>query len=344
MTNLGDLPVEILSLIIRHLENRDRHSCTLVNKRFHTVANPILWALLMVFHEPEFVNWRSTITHSNRALGQHVRALGVLVPVKSRSLLSFLKRLPLLQRLLIYRHGSTGRNIPDTIFQQVPRLCPHLKSLVVHKIDIGQVAFETNAMNDIHQDHALADKVAMDLTRLHQLKKLSIGEVPTYFARQLLTFAAKVVWPRLVTFKLDADVDDTHMIPFIQTHPGLTTLELKCAKHLTDATLDAMPNTITELDIKFSRQLTTSGILRLIRRCGPSFTSVALRGCRIDATPFLDALDGDDDHVYRRQEYSEVTGNSSEHTYLDTLDRHALDNIRRLELPLQQPVINNNKQ
>ncbi|CAO3601121.1 unnamed protein product [Absidia cylindrospora] len=377
MTGLGNLPTELLSLILEYVDNCDRKSCALLNKRFHAVTNPFLWRALRLFNYRKYIKVRSIIKHSKYTLGQHVRTLLLFVPFKHCALLPFLNHLPLLEILGL--PGTSEGNIPDTIFRHVPRLCPHLKTLFVSKINFGQDTLEALArhcyqlknisllnrcplpantfrllaancpleritveMSDmIDLQHTSADAVALDLTRFDRLTELCLFSPPLHFTRRLITVASSnVVWPHLTSLELDGDLHDSHIVPFIKTHRNLQVLGFKNATSITDATLDAiatyLPTTITDLTCKYSRKLTGPGVHRLVRRCSSSLACVGLKGCRIKATPFLDALG--DDYVKRMENYSE---NYDHVSYLHTLDQHALDNLRQLD-PLTTTMDDNN--
>ncbi|ORZ07158.1 hypothetical protein BCR42DRAFT_456142 [Absidia repens] len=380
MNKLDDLPTEILSLVLQYIDIRDQTNCTLVNKQFHTLTNPLIWRCL-ILDPPISDKVTTTILHSTSpALGRHVRCLLYFVPFDSQAFLSLLECLPLLEILNV--PGFTRRNIEDDVMQHIPRFCPQLKVLFLNKVDIGQrtltslahhchqlnlisfskgcslpantfamlgtscpflhdIYVELDAMDGINDDddnnEDTANAAALDLTRCHRLRRLSLTKVPTYFARHLLTLAAAPapasttgpVWPQLVTLALHADVDDSHVIPFIQTHPILKTLELKQATTLTDATLDAIATglpEITKVGFKYSCNLTDHGIHRLVRRCPPSLMLVGIKGCRIKPTLFANILGKD--YSYRMKTYST---HYSFLTYLHTLDPLVLNNIRQLD-------------
>ncbi|CAO3601120.1 unnamed protein product [Absidia cylindrospora] len=235
---------------------------------------------------------------------------------------------------------SRGCTFPANTFELLGATCP-----------LQDIYVELDGMHDISDEdqHTAADKTALDLTRCHQLKRLSLSKAPTYFARRLLTLSSSSssVWPQLVTLVLHADVDDSHVIPLIKTHPNIKTLEFKKATALTDATLDAiatyLPTTITKLGFKYSRNLTARGIYQLVRRCSPRLTLVGIKGCQIKPTLFADVLGND--YPKRMENYSTLPYYCA---YLHTLDQHVLDNIRRSEeLPAflkdeQQQVNNSN--
>ncbi|CAO3601118.1 unnamed protein product [Absidia cylindrospora] len=319
--NLGDFPVEILSLIVEYVCPSDQKKCALVNKRFHAVTNPFLWRTFMLTDEIKCAKLLSTIIQSKHGLGRHIRRLAYHVPFKTQSFLSFMEQLPLLEELKF--HGMIVGQVADAVFQHVPRYCPQLKALTLSKVDVGPLTLcaianhcskllllnlqnvvtlpantfellapcplthlilELDAMDGIEDDHALAEKAALDVTQLRTLKQVSLYNAPNHFAQQLMTLASSPdVLPQMTCLELDGDFNDQQIIAFIKAHPGLTVMQLKHASGLTNATLEAIPTylpKVTTLSFKYSKKLTAYGVYRLVNRC-TTMTLLGLKGCRI---------------------------------------------------------------
>ncbi|ORZ07142.1 hypothetical protein BCR42DRAFT_456131 [Absidia repens] len=132
MNNLGDLPAEIVTLIVEQLISpQDFYACTLLNKQFYTVTNPFLWHTVVIRNKTVLLKVISGVVEtssSSAQLGYYIREIefgSYVSDVSDATLLLLVIHLPCLEHLKIAR----GNRITDASLQYVPQYCPHLQSL-----------------------------------------------------------------------------------------------------------------------------------------------------------------------------------------------------------------------
>ncbi|CAO3601074.1 unnamed protein product [Absidia cylindrospora] len=135
----------MISLIVSQLTSQhDLYNCTLINKGFHQVANPLLW------HTPDikddhaaerfatFFEPSSAHHHHPEDLGQFVRSLSLDSPLwTDKRFLTVMQYLPALERLTMVCTSTT-----DISLQRLPHLCPHLASLELYHDRVNVLAMD----------------------------------------------------------------------------------------------------------------------------------------------------------------------------------------------------------
>ncbi|ORZ11172.1 hypothetical protein BCR42DRAFT_421705 [Absidia repens] len=142
MNNFGSLPFEILSLILKQVDQQDIYTCAFVNQHCHRAAIPLLWRTLSVpdAETADIITdlFESSSSSSPTLLGHHVRHLDFrFFAVTDRLLLRWMPHLPQVTTLTIFSGGA----ITDTSFQHLPRHCPRLQYLCLRYSLITQLSF-----------------------------------------------------------------------------------------------------------------------------------------------------------------------------------------------------------
>lgn len=140
MTNVGDLPLELLQLIIGYVGGRvSIYPCLYVNKIFYQATIPILW------HTPRRTIWyyhhdlkapsllgcleQSSSLHSI-PLGHHMRYLSFRNCNDLDSVVQLLLLAPLLDDLTLY-----GMQVRDEHIEQIAQHCPQLRQVSLQHSD-----------------------------------------------------------------------------------------------------------------------------------------------------------------------------------------------------------------
>ncbi|SAL97679.1 hypothetical protein [Absidia glauca] len=137
MSNLGDAPNEVLSLVLNNVyQQGDLYQCALVKKSFYATANPLLW------REPQLVasgtlrkdticfrlkqSFRQTDKHClhSTPLGHNVRKLDISHMTFLQDLHSVINNVPLVEELVI---GI--ERLKDKDMERIALNCPQLKCL-----------------------------------------------------------------------------------------------------------------------------------------------------------------------------------------------------------------------
>ncbi|CAO3588535.1 unnamed protein product [Absidia cylindrospora] len=226
MNNLGHLPVEILSLIGEQLEtpyNR-LYQCTLVNKHFYTVLNPLLWRTVELYYDEALEKWLNCLGDArDPLLGRHVRELTPFFEGLNDTIFLFLiKQLPLLQKFSIEPESG----FTDISIQRLARHCPNLTYLHPMMSSVSQQSIVTLAqhchqlstlrldccdalcssdffamivhfplkylevdlqdMTDLNEP-SIADKAVLDLAAFDRLTFLEISDSPSSFIERIIT-------------------------------------------------------------------------------------------------------------------------------------------------------------
>ncbi|ORZ01983.1 hypothetical protein BCR42DRAFT_429734 [Absidia repens] len=152
------LPNEILARIIHHVDEatlphyiitegrqpdqqRDLHTCTLVNRQFYAIANPLLW------QEPVFdvdtmhlQQWLDGLAATEQSLGNHVKKLQLdNATCTDIQLLLLMTHVRHLETLSIENLNFTNEFSPitSTGLQHLPRYCSQLTSLKLFNIHLS---------------------------------------------------------------------------------------------------------------------------------------------------------------------------------------------------------------
>lgn len=280
MNKLSQLPSELISLILAHVDKRDLYACTLINTLFYWETMPLLWRQLDIDSDVTLDKVTTTMATSPHSPGDHVRGMVMTFNLSDAALLAFSRHVPFVEemRLLV------ADDISDTSLQHVPRYCPHLTILCLHRafditqlsmVAIGQYCHQLSTI-ELVLCPSLDAEPLFDALRACPLKEISLllchlnyNKNPHLF--QATAFALQhhrhrltclriqditddhtpfittanthgLVWPHLTHFSLDAcdTLDDTMIIRFMQAHPQLQYLELGNNHKITDHTLDAI--------------------------------------------------------------------------------------------------------
>ncbi|CAO3596645.1 unnamed protein product [Absidia cylindrospora] len=280
MTNISQLPFEIIHLIVLYVHKRDRYACTLINKQFHSATNPLLWKRLAIYDEVTLLNITASMAESpHHSLGQHIRFLEFGSFLTDVQFLDIMQHVSHLESIQI----TNAPHITDISFEHLPRQYPHLTYLCLHESPItrrsivalgkhcsqlGEINLErcTNLGCDLFSALAtwpllenltislcnlngmnntlVAEETTLDMIACHGLKHLFIQELPFDFSRCITTTHDRdgnLAWPHL-----------THL--FLNTRSTLNDSQviafIQSHPHLeeleltggtlTDATLDAI--------------------------------------------------------------------------------------------------------
>ncbi|ORZ05602.1 hypothetical protein BCR42DRAFT_456751 [Absidia repens] len=135
MNNGNHLPSELISLILRDVDESDLYACTLIDKSFHRESTPLLWRRLDIATEDCLCNLTTMMKESPRSLGELVRTVTLDgSSVTDETLLAFIKHVPFLEHLTL----SYAYHVTDTSFQYVPGHCPNLTYLSIAHSPITQ--------------------------------------------------------------------------------------------------------------------------------------------------------------------------------------------------------------
>ncbi|ORZ11595.1 hypothetical protein BCR42DRAFT_421396 [Absidia repens] len=143
MTKFLHLPAEIFALIMDQVSTEDLLACTLINRSFYSVANPILWRSPRIRTDTTAHLFLQSIMASSsssprKQVGRHIRH----VFLHSRywtdaTLLQLLEHAEGLEVLDIY----SASRVTDESLVHLPRHCPRLQSLYLIASRISQPTF-----------------------------------------------------------------------------------------------------------------------------------------------------------------------------------------------------------
>ncbi|CAO3593647.1 unnamed protein product [Absidia cylindrospora] len=302
---------EIMQLILDHVAQPDRYTCTLVSKQFNTIANPLLWNAPQLQSKATVDKFLVGVAESSRMgmMGQHIRKLDMMGDFWTDThLLLLMPYLFLLEHFAI--HNKT--DITNESLQHLFRHCPHLISLRLDRHDgltystVHAFAHHCPQLRELilvscptlplatlallgtrrltklclffHHQHCLTTDMVRAFATWDTLTDVLLANVTEPITKQLM---ATNSWPLLTTFYVfDCHgIDDATLIPFLQSHPSLSRLHLGPSCENTDASLDAIATclpALTVLTLTLHRYLSSStAIRRLVARC-PALTLLTL--------------------------------------------------------------------
>ncbi|CAO3601053.1 unnamed protein product [Absidia cylindrospora] len=133
------LPTELVVQVLQYVtQYQDLYSCSLVNKQFFAIANPLLWKSPKLNNKGilRYFLTRLPNPHQNQpasfSIGQHIRILALDDWFwTDTEFLKLLPHVPLLEELKIIYKRSRKRIITNASLQYLPGRCPHLTSLSI---------------------------------------------------------------------------------------------------------------------------------------------------------------------------------------------------------------------
>ncbi|ORZ07167.1 hypothetical protein BCR42DRAFT_154821 [Absidia repens] len=128
MNNLGQLPGEIISLIIDDIPDRDLYTCALINKVFYATANPLLWRAPALENETKAHAFINCIMQARHPVGQYIRSLKLYSKWTDADLLVLTLYAGQLEELCIF----AGDWLTDQSLVYLAKDCPHLKTVYLH--------------------------------------------------------------------------------------------------------------------------------------------------------------------------------------------------------------------
>ncbi|ORZ07159.1 hypothetical protein BCR42DRAFT_426446 [Absidia repens] len=394
MTAPSFLPTEIVSLIIQHADAQDLKACTLVNKQFCTVAQPlILWRTIHLKRKNKRAGYQmiNQIVTAHPSVGHHIRHLdlGSSYTWKDDALLLLMPHVRLLETLIL----RNAEQLTDVSLEHLPRHCPELRSLDVGNSRITTISFDALRQFCPHLWQLTLGTTTKDLaadafvglgspcrlkalvlnlehyeddddedggggffeeddpadpfclTGFHHLTHLTIHHGPMRMLERLFpTYdgddgddpaVARFALPALTHLTLYdcPNVVDEMLVPFLETHPDLQSLEVYGSGDLCDGTLEAIaefiPN-IRNVRIDDNINITHHGLRQLVRRCR-LLTTVSCANTEINAEEIPEA----GEHCLN------LMVSEDEDIYLEWLDEDAIDTIRK-DKPEDEVNSNNN--
>ncbi|ORZ11602.1 hypothetical protein BCR42DRAFT_421405 [Absidia repens] len=224
------IPNEILVHIIEHVaeqprrltslddsrwvdQQRDLHACTLVNKQFYFVANPVLWQeTVLDTNRTRLQRLLDCLAATERRLGHYIRRLDLNnASCTDSELLLLTKHIRRLETLSIKNvdFTYTSSRITSTGLQHLPQDCPELTSLKLLDFHLSEATicaigqhcpqlteFTLCSIPDLNDDmlsalsscplkslslsfdrnrRPLSEKMVMDMTRFRDLTHLSLS-------------------------------------------------------------------------------------------------------------------------------------------------------------------------
>ncbi|CAO3593748.1 unnamed protein product [Absidia cylindrospora] len=325
-------PTEIISLIVHHvLSQQHPHSLyqyTLVNRQFYTEVNPLLWKSPNIQTEGGLDLFSCALMQS--PMGNHIRQLHVRGEYWTDIYFSLL--MPHLRHLEAITIDDTTA-ITDACLRHLPRHCPKLTSVTLAQRAMSPVVCKALGQHCHHLDHlaleldsssdssptvlealegcplarisinfsgqadATSEEIIADLSRFRLLTHLEFNKVaPTSTKQLFLIKRLTPAWPQLTSLSLVKCrlIEDADLIPFLQSHPGLTDIRLGGGGQYTDEALYVMSVCLPQLakvSLAYNQRITSEGVRRLIRNCHylVSFTS---RSCnQLSPADFPEAPD-----------------------------------------------------
>ncbi|CAO3601112.1 unnamed protein product [Absidia cylindrospora] len=126
MDKLGQLPGEIILLIIDHIPDRDLYTCALINKAFYVTANPLLWRAPALENENTAHTFINCIMKAQNFVGQHIRSLKLYSKWTHADLLVLTLYVGQLEELCIF----AGDWITDASLMYLAKDCPISKPFI----------------------------------------------------------------------------------------------------------------------------------------------------------------------------------------------------------------------
>lgn len=152
MSNINDLPIEIMSKILSLLNKQDNYRCLFVNRYFYSASLLELWKVVQIQSREKFEQCIHGLNSSKLHIGNSIIRFTVEYDMKDKELLTVLPLIPNLEIL----HLLNGTLLTDKSITQVPSCCKRLKGF---KID----------------DSSISDQSTHCLARCHRLEKLYIS-------------------------------------------------------------------------------------------------------------------------------------------------------------------------
>lgn len=195
------LPYEVTSAILDHVDHlQDMHECTLVNKRFYNIMNPLLWyapARTSMFEDvnPENAYTLAKCLHAAhdhpsgflhaRSLGQYVRRLSFDSRDTPHHIFIVLEHTPYLEELTL-----ANEEIDDISIDWIFRHCPGLFTLSLRHLPL----ITDEAMGSLAQHCRMVDDLTLEdclgltsdaLLPLHDMgiQRLQIRDCDTWGTR-----------------------------------------------------------------------------------------------------------------------------------------------------------------
>ncbi|ORZ06262.1 hypothetical protein BCR42DRAFT_427383 [Absidia repens] len=190
-----------------------------------------------------------------------------------------------------------GSDISPTILEALEGGCP-LKRI---------------SLNFAGQADAVSEEIIADLSRFRFLTHLEFNKVAPTATKQLFYLIKRLTatttmgatmpataqvptWPHLTSLSLIKCrlIEDSDLIPFLQSHPGLTEIRLGGGGQYTDESLYVMSvclPQLTKVSLAYNQRITAEGVRRLIRNCH-YLTSFTSRSCnQLSPADFPEAPD-----------------------------------------------------
>ncbi|ORZ07198.1 hypothetical protein BCR42DRAFT_426512 [Absidia repens] len=191
--------------------------------------------------------------------------------------------------------------ITDQTIARIPQHCHQLKTLRLVAcprlsddtfLALGDQCALTSFLFDF-SDASFWTEPMIHAVRRWSLVQLVLNTIPAFFAKlllmplnnnsQQLPQSTSFAWPKLQRLQLGdcTEIDDTTLVPFLQTHPRLMILDLRGGSLLTDESIDTMAASLrflTTLLLDHNHFITSAAIRRLVCRC-PRLATLSLHEC-----------------------------------------------------------------
>ncbi|CAO3601140.1 unnamed protein product [Absidia cylindrospora] len=312
--------MQIVSLIVNYIGQRDLYTCTLINKRFYLATKPLFWETAHVRNDSKARRFLRAVDDALPSVGHYLRHIDLGDMVWSdMTFLVLMQHIRHLKSLYI----RNGEYITDRSFSHFPRGCIHLTTLHLEQCNITHTSIQAIGQH-CHQLCKLAlvhcklfSPAPIDFSALHDcpLEELTVGGglastttlvagcFPLLTRLTLFGGSHDVIeqilttndWPRLTHLTLGdyPFLGDAPVISFINAHPLVIDLHLHNIA-ITDATLDAisvvLPG-ITRLAVINNHCLTALRLRQLIREC-VFLAFVSVQSCGIYRAAFPEIHDG----------------------------------------------------
>ncbi|CAO3588639.1 unnamed protein product [Absidia cylindrospora] len=331
MTSFNQLPLEILYLVFPQVDRHDLYEIAMINRTMHMAVQPMLqrWRTQcrVLQHDTFFpflldLHQSYQYRHQQQHLGQHLLSVQFHVEFDDSDLLDVMYYVGTQLEELIIRNG---RYITDASLQLMPRHYPHLKLFYLRHasitrlsvVELGRYCCSLAHLTLVHCSHVyINDLFAAALThcplsfvlfnnRSEELYKhgthLGLRGTASWVPRVLdktrqqgaVTRPPPPLWPHLTSMTIRGSCHSNYqgIEAFLQTHPHLTKLTLQRVM-LTDATLDAMSDVLTVVNVAGNPALTAAAIRRLVRRC-PHLMRLSFHRCAMTIHDFPDLVAAD---------------------------------------------------
>lgn len=152
MSNINDLPTEIMSKILSLLKKQDNYRCLFVNRYFYSASVLDLWKVVQIQSREKFEQCIYGLNSSKLHIGNSIIHFTIEYDMKDKELLTVLPLIPNLETL----HLLNGTLLTDKSITQVSNCCKQLKGF---KID----------------DSRISDQSTYFLAQCHRLEELYIS-------------------------------------------------------------------------------------------------------------------------------------------------------------------------